>query len=159
MPDLSAFEQEVALALYRALADGEPVPLPCLAESVGRAEAEVARVLETGGLRGLVFRDADRRVIGFGGLRLVVTPDGVREVEPAEAVLSFLLPEAALFQRTSSEAIKSFCHYVYFLASAAAGAAWTAEHAGTFVLSIEDGFALARMNNAARFGQVLDGGG
>jgi alkylmercury lyase len=88
-------------------------------------------------------------------IRLTVTPEAVSAVEPKDTVVSFLLPDAPLFENTTEETISSFCHYIYFLASREAGDAWTARHGGTFVLALDDAFTLARMNNAARFGTVL----
>lgn len=82
---------------------------------------------------------------------LRVAPDAVETVEPPETVVSFLLPEALRIEQTAAETMKSFCHQVYFVASPEAGRAWTERHPGTFVLSLDDAFALARMLNAHRF--------
>ena len=88
-------------------------------------------------------------------IRLTVGPDGVRAVEPQETVVSFLYPDPREFEQTTTETIKGFCHYVYFLSSPEAGERWTAQHEGTFVLSLDEAVALAGMNNAARFDKVL----
>ena len=88
-------------------------------------------------------------------IRLTVGPDGVRAVEPQDTVVSFLLPDPREFEQTTTETIKGFCHYVYFLSSPEAGERWTAQHEGTFVLSLDEAVALAGMNNAARFDKVL----
>jgi alkylmercury lyase len=88
-------------------------------------------------------------------VRLRVAPDGVDMVEPLETVVSFLLPDELRIEQTAPETMKSFCHLVYFLASPDAGRTWTERHAGTFVLSLEDAFALAQMLNTHRFGPVL----
>jgi alkylmercury lyase len=88
-------------------------------------------------------------------IRLTVGPDGVRAVEPQDTVVSFLLPDPREFEQTTMETIRGFCHHVYFLASPEAGERWTAQHEGTFVLTLDEAVALARMNNAARFDKVL----
>ena len=88
-------------------------------------------------------------------IRLTVTPSGVQATDPSETVVSFLLPDAPLFEQTTAETISSFCHFIYFLASPEAGVAWTAQHEGTFLLPLNDAFQLGRMNNAARFGDAL----
>jgi alkylmercury lyase len=88
-------------------------------------------------------------------VRLRVGPDGVNWVQPSETVVSFLLPDALRIEQTAPEAMKSFCHLVYFLASPEAGQTWTERHRGTFVLSLEDAFAVAQMLNTHRFGPVL----
>jgi alkylmercury lyase len=88
-------------------------------------------------------------------IRLRVDPRGVRAAEPPETVMSFVLPDGPSFDKTSSETIASFCHYVFFLASLAAGAEWVHEHEGTFLLTLDDAFRLGQMKNAARFGAVL----
>jgi alkylmercury lyase len=84
-------------------------------------------------------------------IRLTVGPDGVTRVAPPGAVLSFLRPEG----RFDEKVIQSFCHFVLFFASEAAAWTWTATHPGTFVLSIDDGFTLARLRNGGTFGLAL----
>jgi alkylmercury lyase len=88
-------------------------------------------------------------------IRLEVAPDGIKTVQPAGTVVSFLLPEVLRIEETAAETMKSFCHKVHFLASPEAGRAWTARHPGTFVLSLAEAFTLARMLNGFRFGTVL----
>ena len=88
-------------------------------------------------------------------VRLRVAPNGVEAIEPTETVVSFLLPDALRIGQTAAETIKSFCHFVYFLVSPEAGHTWTERHGGTFVLSLDDAFALAQMLNTHRFGSVL----
>lgn len=89
-------------------------------------------------------------------VRLTIDPArGLRTAVPAEAVMSFLLPEAPLFARPAEETMTSFCHHIFLFASTDAGATWVAHHEGTFLLSIADAEQLAQMNNAARFGAEL----
>lgn len=203
MPELSLTEQQVALALYRELVAGEPVRHERLATVVNLPAGEVIDALERPALRWLVFYDAERRVVGFGGLavvemphrftirrrtlytwcawdglflpeilgevaeiestcpqmkqriRLTVGPGGVRAVDPEDTVVSFLFPDPREFEKTTTETIRGFCHYVYFLSSPEAGGRWTAKHEGTFLLSLDEAFALGQMNNAVRFDKVL----
>jgi alkylmercury lyase len=80
-------------------------------------------------------------------ISLVVRLDGVRETSHPQAVVSFLLPSTAF----DADVIQSFCHFVHFFASRDAGESWTAEHQGTFLLSLEDAFELGRLVNARNF--------
>ncbi len=66
-PELDRVGQRLAVALYRALAEGAPVPAAALAERCGLGEPQVAETL--GGWPG-VFRDDAGDVIGFWGLAL-----------------------------------------------------------------------------------------
>ncbi len=49
----------------------------------------------------------------------------------------------------------NFCHYVHFFSSAEAGGKWTAEHPGTFIMSIDDAYNLARVKNETQYRDVL----
>jgi alkylmercury lyase len=80
---------------------------------------------------------------------LTVSPEGVSDVHPSGAVMSFVLPGEEGF---SGDVIRGFCHFVHFFASDDAEQAWTAGHEGTFRLSIEDGFELGRFWAARAFG-------
>ncbi len=84
-------------------------------------------------------------------ISLTVAPDGVRDVRPETTVVSFLTPDQA-FDR---DVIVNFCHFVHFFSSRDAGEAWTAQHPGTFLLSVEEAFALGRLTNARNFGEAL----
>ena len=86
------------------------------------------------------------------GISLTVGPNGPVDLAPREAVVSFLVPE----QRFDSNILQSFCHFLHFFASPDAAASWTAEHAGTFQLSIDDAYRLGHLTNHAAFGAVLD---
>jgi alkylmercury lyase len=87
-------------------------------------------------------------------ISLVVSPESVVEASHPGAVVSFLLPERDF----DADVIQSFCHFVHFFASSEAGEAWTAEHPGTFVLSLEEAFELGRLVNGLNFSSVLGGG-
>jgi alkylmercury lyase len=80
-------------------------------------------------------------------ISLLVEPDWIRETSHPEAVVSFLLPSTDF----DSDVIQSFCHFVHFFVSREAGESWTAEHPGTFLLSLEDAFELGRLVNDRNF--------
>lgn len=67
--------------------------------------------------------------------------------------MSFLLPDRYF----DADVIQSFCHFVYFFASAKAGESWTARHPGTFLLSPEDAFDLGRRVNVLNLPSALKG--
>ena len=77
---------------------------------------------------------------------LEVGPNGVHDVDPSAAVLSFLEPCADMRE----DVINSFCHFVRLFVSREAADEWVAEHPATFVLGVEDAFALA----SATFGRL-----
>jgi alkylmercury lyase len=74
-------------------------------------------------------------------ITLYVGPGGVRDVDPPQAVLSFLRPSPEM----RDDVIESFCHYVLLFASRDAADVWIAEHPGTFVLDLEEAFDLGQM--------------
>ncbi|MGH7629155.1 MAG: organomercurial lyase [Gemmatimonadales bacterium] len=85
-------------------------------------------------------------------IKLSVTPDRIGDVDPSGAVMSFVLPDAAVLSTTAANVVTSFCHHIFFLASAEAGARWTARHEGTFLLTLDQAFEMAKRANAATFG-------
>lgn len=88
-------------------------------------------------------------------VRLTVSPARVEAVEPEGAVVSFLLPDAHLFDTSAANVMATFCHYVFFFASPVSGERWVARHPGTFLYSLDDAFSLARRLNARNFGAAL----
>jgi len=89
-------------------------------------------------------------------IRLTVTPNGVQDVEPQTAVMSFLLPSAETFQADALKAMASFCHFIFFFPTAEAAAAWTASRPDTSVISLADAFELGRRMIVARYGSALE---
>jgi alkylmercury lyase len=87
-----------------------------------------------------------------GGISLTVTPDGPADLAPPKTVISFLVPDTQF----DANVIQSFCHFVHFFVSSAAAASWTAEHPGTFPLSVNDAYRLGKLTNRATFGAALD---
>ncbi len=69
---------------------------------------------------------------------VAVTPEAVKQVEPPDAVVSLVAPEA------SPDVRRVFCDYVNFFQSAEAAAGWLAEHPGAVILSVTDAFQLGR---------------
>ena len=47
----------------------------------------------------------------------------------------------------------SFCHHIFYLESPESGAEWVKQHGeGTFLIDLDEAFALGRRLNAAQFG-------
>ena len=88
-------------------------------------------------------------------VRLVVTPDGIESVVPAEAVVSFIQPEAKVFDTSAANVMVKFCHFVFFFASRSSGERWIAKRPDTFLYSLDEAFALAKRLNARNFGGEL----
>lgn len=87
-------------------------------------------------------------------VRLTIDPSGVASRSHPDAVVSFLLPAAPFAASETGETMASFCHFVFFFASRAAGATWTSRHPGSFLLSIDDAFELGRWKNGVQFGEA-----
>ena len=85
-------------------------------------------------------------------IRLSVTPKGVNAVVPEATVLSFVTPEAA---KMRAELRDVFCCHVNFFAGVEAAETWCATHSGATVLTLDQGFELARLRNQAGFGAVF----
>ena len=97
--------------------------------------------------------DVESTCRGSGqAVRLTARQTGVERAEPEELVLSFLLPD---LDRMYTDVITSFCHYVHFFRSPQAAQPWLAEHGNSFLLSLEDAYALGRRINHARYDELL----
>ena len=81
-------------------------------------------------------------------IRLTVTPERLERVEPVDAHMSFLLPDAAEVQK---DVLTTFCHFVHFFPSRQSAESWCAQHPGTFILSIDDAHTLARRKNGVQY--------
>lgn len=68
LPPFTGVERRVAVALYRALARGEPAKTSVVARSVGTARTAVDAIL---GRWPCVFRDRSGRIVSFCGLSLL----------------------------------------------------------------------------------------
>lgn len=102
------------------------------------------------GLLGKTAHVTSRDPVTHDPISLTVAPDRISDLRPNDAVMSSLAPDQA-FDR---DVITNFCHFVHFFGSKETGAAWTAKHPGTFLLSLTDGLALAREANERNFGRV-----
>lgn len=80
-----------------------------------------------------------------------MTPEGVKEVQPEHAVVSFLLPDGPF----GADVVQSFCHFVHFFASRQSAQRWSADHPGTFLLTVDKAFELGRVTNRLRAPDVL----
>ncbi len=86
-------------------------------------------------------------------ITLTVTPDGVESVEPAAAVMSILIGDPEVVKTNPTKVMASFCHHIFFLESPETGAEWAAQHGeGTFLVTLDEAFALGKRFNAAQFG-------
>ena len=88
-------------------------------------------------------------------VRLLVLPDRIESAEPADAVVSLLLPDAHDFHTSAANVMAKFCHFVFFFTSRSSGESWMAKHPGTFLYSLDEAFALAKRLNAKNFGPEL----
>ena len=129
----------VEMPPHRLVTDGPPVWFWCawdpviVAPIVGRPLTLETRDPETG-----------------DPVRFTATPDGVRDVSPDTATLSFLRPTG----EWNADVIASFCHYVHAFGNEWTARSWTAERDGTFVLSLDDSVGLARDGFIVRFGDA-----
>jgi alkylmercury lyase len=85
-------------------------------------------------------------------IRLTVSPTRIETAEPADTVVSFLVPEKEELRRNVTT---SFCRFVHYFRSRKDGQTWVDEHDGTFLLSLEDAFVVGKKKNALRFGHAL----
>jgi alkylmercury lyase len=81
-------------------------------------------------------------------VRLTVTPDEVADLDPADTLVSVVVPEE---DAARCDVRGVFCQHVHFLAGPAAGAAWRAAHPGTTLLSVTEGLGLAHRLAACRY--------
>jgi hypothetical protein len=87
-------------------------------------------------------------------VRLTVTPDGITDLDPPGAVVSFLLPDNG--DRFADDSIARFCHQIYFFESPRSAETWIADRPGRFFLSVEDAFELGKRINRLRLGAISD---
>jgi alkylmercury lyase len=78
-------------------------------------------------------------------IRLRVSPERVEEVDPAGAVLSFVLQDPSRERAPSVEAIWNvFCRHVHFFATCEEAERWAGEREDIAILTMDEGFALGR---------------
>ena len=95
------------------------------------------------GLLGKTARVTSADPVTKDRLSLVVGPDEIKEISLATMVVSFLTPDRPFDQ----DVIMNFCHFVHFFASTESAAKWTTDHPGTFLLSVDDAWALGQLTN------------
>lgn len=97
--------------------------------------------------------DAEARIetTSPGGalIAVEVSPSGVENVEPTNAVLSIVLPRGGSGPPSVSEVRAAFCHFVRFFESEAAFAQWRPADQEIVSISIEQGFELGRLLNGS----------
>ena len=64
----------------------------------------------------------------------------------------FLLPDGLEVQKDIGA---SFCYFVHFFPSRRTGEAWASQHAGMFILSLAEAYAVARHKNEAQYREIL----
>lgn len=69
---------------------------------------------------------------------LTVTPNEIRNVEPADAAVSLVLPQ------TTANVRQSFCCHVHFFAHALAAKDWASKHQGVEIVSVQEAFGLGQ---------------
>lgn len=85
-------------------------------------------------------------------VRLTVTPERVECVAPVDAEMSFLLPDPVGVQK---DVVTTFCHFIHFFPSRQVGESWTAQHPGTFIVSIDEAMHVARRKNEMQYREIL----
>jgi len=86
-------------------------------------------------------------------IKLIVSPAGIKAVNADEVWVSFVSPDE---NELRENVTTSFCHFVYFFADRTVAERWIKEHPGTFLLSLDDAFAVGKQVNAARYMQTLN---
>lgn len=84
-------------------------------------------------------------------VRVKVTPNGVEQIEPIEAVVSLVVPEV------SADIRRSFCCYVNFFSSDDAASQWLSEHPGAMTLPVREAYQLGQRLAESVF-EIKEGG-
>lgn len=84
-------------------------------------------------------------------VRLTVTPEGIEGLEPADAVMSMLAPAEDILD----DIVAKLCQFIFFFSGRKSGERWIAQHPGTFLMTLSEGFELGRLKNEGRFGEAL----
>ncbi len=193
-------EQEISAQIYRLLAEGQPVTIQELADTLDMSLNDVKSIIE--GWSGLFFDDAGK-ITGYWGLsvtemphrfrvndhtlytwcawdtlfipqvigqtahvesldpetkesiRVTVAPEGVLAVEPADTVISFMIPNT---EQIRADVIKSFCHYVHFFSSEETAAAWISRSdrpGDILILSLEEAYKIGARKNELQYRSIF----
>ena len=84
-------------------------------------------------------------------IHLTMSPDRVEYVQPEDTVMSFMIPAPAGVKKS---VVAHFCHAVHFFSSKQAGLRWTGQHAGTFLLTVEQAHRLGQKINALQYPDI-----
>jgi len=114
---------------YRLSADGQTTYAWCALDT-----------LFIPGIIGKTVRVEASDPISGQPISMLVDRDGAREVSPAGALMSIVVPSGPF----GYDVIESFCHRVLFFVSEETGAKWIAEHPNTTLLSVADAFEVGR---------------
>ncbi|KGC11377.1 alkylmercury lyase [Burkholderia gladioli] len=91
-------------------------------------------------LIGETARVSSRCAASGAPVSLTVAPTEIRNVVPADAVVSLVLPQA-----TTTDVRQSFCCHVHFFASAIVAREWVAKHQqGVEIVSVQEAFDLSQ---------------
>jgi len=115
---------------YRLIADGRTTYAWCALDT-----------LFIPGVIGKAVRVEATDPISGEPVSLVVDREGAREIDPAGAQVSMVIPDGPF----GYDVIESFCHKVLFFASEESGSKWIAEHKNTTLLTVEQAFELGRV--------------
>ena len=81
-------------------------------------------------------------------IHLIVTPEQVLDLEPAEAQVSLVVDVAAGCRHNVREDV---CNYGHFFASREAAFLWQAAHQEAVILSVEEAYQVGKLVEGARF--------
>jgi alkylmercury lyase len=81
-------------------------------------------------------------------VRLTVTPERIARLDPAGALVSVVVPDAAA---ACADVRGAFCRHVHFFAGPDAGAMWRAAHPEATLVSVEEAYAMARLLAQTRY--------
>lgn len=115
---------------YRLVADGKTTYAWCALDT-----------LFVPGIIGKAFRVEASDPISGESVSLLVDREGARDVNPAGALVSMVIPDGPF----GYDVIETFCHNVLFFASEETGAKWIEEHEGATLLSVDQAFELGRV--------------
>ena len=75
-------------------------------------------------------------------VQLTVTPERIAQLDPADALVSLVIPDASA---ACCDVRGAFCNHVHFLGGHDAGASWQAAHPEAMLLSVDDAYTVGRV--------------
>ena len=84
-------------------------------------------------------------------IRLIVNEGEVSQLDPTEAVVSLVTPDAVEAQEN---VIVSFCYFVHFFSTLRAGEVWTSKNRGKTLISVSDAYYVGKKMNEAQYSEV-----